>query len=146
MDPTKQDIYFESMMDYAHHAQTVRYFQVAAFSIVMYDWLMMMRTEIEYVWMKEWTLGTAMYAFTRYFGFAFQLYEVSIIVQNVTSYQNNYRRDTLTIAAMHISGWSQSPLYYFSSQYNSHSSFEYTLCITVIAASYSSTLHSIHSL
>ncbi|KAG8992983.1 hypothetical protein FRB93_002135 [Tulasnella sp. JGI-2019a] len=76
VDPLQILVYLKGFVEYAPTSQLVRYSQLAAFTAMFYDWTLNLGDEINYVWRRKWTFGTAIYAFTRYFAYGFQFFDV----------------------------------------------------------------------
>ncbi|KAG8874657.1 hypothetical protein FRB97_005753 [Tulasnella sp. 331] len=76
IDPTQILVYLHEFVAYAPTSQLIRYSQLAAFTAMFYDWSLNLGDEINYVWKRRWTFGTAVYGFTRYFAFCFQFFDI----------------------------------------------------------------------
>ncbi|KAF8892291.1 hypothetical protein BD779DRAFT_105679 [Infundibulicybe gibba] len=58
------------MLPILQQAQTSKYFNVASFTFLIYDWFLTIDSELAFIWNQRWNLGTLLYVLTRYSAFA----------------------------------------------------------------------------
>ncbi|KIJ46579.1 hypothetical protein M422DRAFT_249729 [Sphaerobolus stellatus SS14] len=56
------------LLPLVHDLFTTRYTCIAAFTLLVYDYFLLLGQEIEYFWEKGFTVGKVLFLFNRYFG------------------------------------------------------------------------------
>ncbi|KAI6045435.1 hypothetical protein EDC04DRAFT_59176 [Pisolithus marmoratus] len=66
-------------------AQTIRFLEVVPSAIMMYDYVLTLEEEVDFIWNKSVSVASAIYLITRYIGTAFIVFSTTIFVSDTRS-------------------------------------------------------------
>jgi len=64
-----------------YHTKVERFCQLAATTLVVYDYVITFKYEVQFFWQKRWTFGKAIFLWSRYFGLAWMTINATVFMQ-----------------------------------------------------------------